>query len=379
MGDSDALQPGRATAGGTQRYVERMGAHRGHFRRPDTLWLSSLALGTRQGEPGGADDLLVRSAVGECLAGGINVVDTALSDRLQTSERAVGAALRRAFAEGVVTRDEVVVVTKGGALTPDPDRALDYPSAQRDLRQTYVASGLLDPRDVVNGHCMSPAFLRDQIRRSRSNLGLATLDVFLLQEPELHLRERGPNGFRHALAQAFEALEAAVRDGEVAAYGLCTWDGLLVPDTDRSHLSISDLLEVALDVGAADHHLRAIQLPYGLAAGEGAALESQLAPDGHSRALLHTLAGTGTAVFASAPLYGGRLVGAVPGWVKAAFPEVRGDAHCALQFARSTANVTSVVVGMRDPEHVKANLSLVRVPPADPEIPEILFEQIRER
>src|SRR5690606_22900481 len=101
---------------------------------------------------------------------------------------------------------------------------------------------------------MTKRFLLDQIGRSRRNLGLATIDYYLLQEPEIHLRALGIDAFRKALREAFEALELAVARGWIAAYGLCTWDGFLLPDSDRGHLSLVDVFETALDVGSADHH-----------------------------------------------------------------------------------------------------------------------------
>jgi aryl-alcohol dehydrogenase-like predicted oxidoreductase len=372
------LLPGRATAAGTRAFADRCGAPpvaacADHFTRPDGLWLASIGFGTLRGEPGGVDDLLYRSALGDYLESAGNVVNTALSDRFQTSERAVGQALRRAIREGRVTREEIVVVTKGGALSPDGERVRDHASAQRDLYATYIDGGVLDLDEIHRGHAISGRFLLDQVERSRRNLGLETLDYYLIQEPEIHLRELGVDGFRSALQAAFEALEQAVSRRLIGAYGLATWDGFLLPDSDRSHLSLADVFEIALDVGGGDHHLRALQLPYGLAMGEGAVLASQLGPDGRSRALLESVRETGTVVFASAPLYGGRLVGRVPPFVRQAFPEARSDAMAALQFTRSTAEISCAVVGMRDPGHVAENMALARIPRAKPEIPAGLF------
>ncbi len=371
--ESTSLLPGRATGEGTRRFADRQTCEPDHFLRPDDVWLSSIALGTLRGSPGGLDDLLYRSVVGDFLEYAGNVFNTALSDRAQTSERALGHALRRAIREERVKRDEVVVVSKGGQLTPNPDYLRDPTLAQRDLYESYIDSGILDPSQVTRGHSMAPRFLLDQIQRSRRNLGLDTIDYYMIQEPEIHLRELGADGFRMALHASFEALEFAVSEGWIAAYGLATWDGFLLPDSDRSHLSIVDLFDAALDVGSADHHLRALQLPYGLAMGEGAVMESQLGPDGHSRAILDSLQDTGTAVFASAPLYGGRLVGHIPAFVRDAFPEAPSEVTTALQFVRSTASITSAVVGMREAEHVEDNLRLCRIPRARPELPARLF------
>ncbi len=367
------LVPGRATTAGTRAFADRQPTAADHFTRPDALWLASIGFGSLRGDPGGVDDLLYRGALADYFEAGGNVVNTALSDRYQTSERALGHALRRALREQTVAREEIVVVTKGGALTPDGERVRDHASVQRDLYTTYIDSGILALDDIHRGHAMTPRFLLDQIERSRHNLGLATLDYYLLQEPEIQLRALGVDAFRGALGEAFEALELAVSRGWIGGYGLATWDGFLLPDSDRSHLSIVDLFDIALEVGQADHHLRAIQLPYGLAMGEGAVLASQLGPDGASRAILESLHETGTAVFASAPLYGGRLVGRVPPFVRAAFPEASSDATAALQFTRSTAEVTCAVVGMRDAAHVAENMGLARIPRAKPEVSAALF------
>jgi len=373
------LLPGRASGAGTRRFADRQRCEPDHFACPDELWLSSIALGTLRGEPGGIDDLLYRSVVGDFIDASGNVFNTALSDRTQTSERALGQALRRVVRERRVTRDEIVVVSKGGALTPDPDCAESHTSIQRDLYATYIDSGILDPSEVARGHSLAPAFLLDQIQRSRRNLGFETIDYYLIQEPEIWLRQLGPDGFRTAIQLAFEAMEEAVSKRWISAYGVSTWDGFLLPDSDRSHLSIADLFQFALDVGHADHHFRALQLPYGLAMGEGAAAESQLGPDGHSRAILDSLHDTGTVVFASAPLYGGRLVDQVPAFVRHAFPEAPTDATTALQFVRSTPNVTSAVVGMREAAHVEENLRLARIPRAAATLPARLFEAARQQ
>lgn len=377
--EQHSLQGGRATAAGTRRYAGRFDDRPGHFRCPDVLTLSSLSLGTRGGAPGGPDDLLYRGAVTTCLESGINVINTALSDRMQTSERAVGAALRRALHEEIVQRDEVVVVTKGGSLVPEPNHVRTRDDVQRDLYQSYVSPGLIDPQAVVAGNALDPRFLRDQIRRSRDNLGLETLDIYLVEEPELHLRPLGATAFRAQLGAVFRMLEECVREGWIGAYGVSTWDGLLVPDTERGHLSILDLFELALEAGSADHHMRAIALPYGLAAGEGAVLASQLGPEGQRAAVLDAIANTGTAVFASAPLFGGRILGRIPDFVRSAFPGTQSDAQCCLQFVRSTNGITSAVVGMRNPDHLDDNIALSRIAPVDASIAASLFEQNAEQ
>lgn len=373
MMDIDLL-PGRATPEGTRRFALGSPACAEHFNVPDRLAISSLALGTRKGEPGGVDDLLYRSSLETMLERGCNVINTALSDRMQTSERAMGASLRRAIATEAAQRDEVVVITKGGYLVGDPDFAHSREAVRKYLIETYLHSGIVDPDRLVSGHCITPSFLRDQIARSRRNLGVETIDYYLVQEPEIHLRELGPDGFRKALVELFAGLEEEVALGHIAAYGLCTWDGFLVPHTERNHLSVFEAFEAALEAGSGDHHLRAIQMPYGLAVGEAAVLTSQLA-GGDTSSVVEMLRDTGTVILASAPLYGGRLIGRIPDFVRNTFPEARSDAQCALQFVRSTAGITSAVVGLREPDHVDHACELAALPPGAPELAAQLFQQ----
>jgi aryl-alcohol dehydrogenase-like predicted oxidoreductase len=369
------LTCGRATPEGTRRFAARFPDRPGHFRCPDRLEVASLGLGMRSGEAFGADDLLYRSAVPQVLQGGVNLFDTALSERMQMSERNLGTALERAFREGDARRDEVVVVTKGGFLTVDPDLVERRADVRRYLVETYIETGLVAPARIAGGvHSLDPDFLLDQIDRSRRNLGLATIDVWCIEEPELHL-PAGADVFCRRLCTAFEALEGAVADGRIGAYGLATWDGLLRPHTDRHHLSILDVFTWALDVGGADHHLRAVQLPYGVAAAEALRLPSQIGPSGVPSALLDALRGTGTLVLASAPMMQGRALGALPESVRAAFPGLHSDAQRCLQFARSAPGITAAIVGMRDPDHIDENLAVSKVPPLAREAVEALFKR----
>ncbi len=87
------LCAGRATPAGTERFAARFPARPGHFRRPDRLTLSSLGLGMRSGEPFGADGLLYREAIPRLLHGGVNLFDTALSERMQKSERTLAYSI----------------------------------------------------------------------------------------------------------------------------------------------------------------------------------------------------------------------------------------------------------------------------------------------
>lgn len=376
MAQGDLL-PGRATAEGTKRFAARFPALPGNFRRPDRLTLSSLGLGTKPGAPGGVDDLCYRSAIARVLEGGINVFDTALSYRQMTSERALGRALRRAFAEKVAARDEVFVISKCGYLAVDAESVIE---PRRYLVRTYLDSGLVEPDEVTNGvHVLTPRFVAAEIEKSRRNLGLETIDLYLLEDPELTLAARGPSGFKELLRELFATLEQAVARGAIAAYGLSTWHGLLVPYGERGHLSVMELFETAIEVGGPDHHLRGLALPYNVALGEAKGLDSQFGPEASAAPLFDTLRDTGTSVFTAQPLVQGRATRGLPLFFRQAFPGIASDAQRCLQFARSTPGVTTTLVAMRAPEHVEEDLALLAHETAKPEVIDALFARARKR
>src|SRR5262245_17495660 len=99
---------GRASAEGTARYAARhASAHASHWRRCIGLTCSSLGLGSYLGSEDASDDATYAAAVRRAVESGINVIDSAINYRYQQSERAIGAGLKQAIAEGRVARDEI--------------------------------------------------------------------------------------------------------------------------------------------------------------------------------------------------------------------------------------------------------------------------------
>jgi aryl-alcohol dehydrogenase-like predicted oxidoreductase len=107
---------------------------------------------------------------------------------------------------------------------------------------------------------------------------------------------------------------------------------------------------------------------------EALRLPSQIGPAGGTAAVLSALAGTGTLVLASAPLVQGRAIGRLPAFVRERLGARLSDGQLCLQFARSSPGVTAAVVGMREAAHVEQNLALARLPVAEPEAIEAIFE-----
>lgn len=363
---------GHATAAGTARYRDRFPQLRdaGHFRRPThvpgvgELWLSSIGLGTYLGEPDDRADREYTEAIATALISGINVLDTAINYRHQRSERNIGAALRQRIESGGVKRDEILVCTKAGYLSFDGNLPAD-PRAY--FMREYVDSGILDPKQLVGGmHCMAPAYLENQIERSRRNLNLETIDVFYLHNPESQLAEVSREAFRQRLRDAFAALEKTVKAGSLRYYGMATWSSFRLPEASRDYISLAEAAEVAHEVSGEEHHFRFVQLPFSLAMPEAYALANQAVADQsshkHKQSLLSAAAQLGVAVVGSATLQQGQLTYGLPAFVGSILG-LHSDAENAIQFSRSAPGMTTSLVGMGHKERVAANLKPALVPP----------------
>jgi aryl-alcohol dehydrogenase-like predicted oxidoreductase len=320
---------GYATTGGTAAFAARFPAQRdaGFFRDASGLSVSSLGLGTYLGEMDEATDDAYAEAVVAAVTGGINVLDAAINYRHQRSERSIGEALQYLFDSGAFRREEIVVCTKAGFLTPGA-----------------ISPATLPPEEVVGRmHSMAPDFLEDQIGRSQSNLGLETIDVFYLHNPETQLPHLSADQFDRRIRRAFARLEKLVAAGKIRWYGTATWDGY----RKAGGLDLGRLVEIAREEGGAGHHFRFVQLPFNLAM-----------PEAFHRGVFEVARMAGIAVVASASLLQARLTHGMPDEVKERLPGFSTDAQRAIQFTRSTPGITVALVGMSRTAHVNENLAV---------------------
>ncbi len=354
--------PGFATFDGTERYSSRIGGRlpAGHFRRlaggPRT---SSVGIGTYLGKEDAATDLQYQKSVTRALERGINVIDTAINYRFQRSERAIGAALETAIRRGLVARDEIIVATKGGFIPFDGSMPRD---PGQYFTETYLRSGIVAPDDVVGTHCMTPRYLSDQIDRSRKNLGLATLDIYYLHNPETQLDALGRPEVMDRIRRAFEALEEAVRDGRIARYGTATWNGYRADPGSPGYLSLEEVIAAAHDVAGAAHHFKVIQLPYNLAMTEAFTRATQRV-GAELVTVVEAARRLGIYIMASASVHQGQLTRNLPPVVAQFLPGLETDTQRALQFVRSTPGIGTALIGMKSAEHVEENTLVTGLSP----------------
>lgn len=267
------------------------------------LRISSVGIGTFRGPRDPATDAAYVCALRTAFRGGITLVDTAGIYRDRQAERLVGAAVRD------FGRDRLVVCTKGGYLAEE------------------------DGQPVLDGvHSIAPAVLEEQLACSLRTLGLATVDVYYIHNPEVQLRVMGMPEFLRRMRAAFACLEEAVARGAIRYYGTATWGGYI-----DGLISLADLAGVAREVAGEGHHFRFIQLPFSLAM-----------QDAWEAGILSDARELGMTAIASTPLGQGRLAGDLAG---------------ALQFARSAPGVASAIVGMSSSRHVEEVLAVASRPP----------------
>jgi aryl-alcohol dehydrogenase-like predicted oxidoreductase len=352
-----------ATTAGTRRLAERSAELGADFHRhfPRKLTVSALGIGSYLGDCTDADDERYRHVVRAAITSGVNIVDTASNYRCQRSERAVGQAVVEAIAAGDVRRDELLICTKGGYVALDGEPPSSREIYLQWLDATFFAPGLVAREELArSGHSLAPRFLAHQLAQSRANLGLTTIDLYYLHNPEEQLLVLDRASFRDRMRAAFELLEERAVTGEIAGYGCATWLGFRVPPDHRQHLTLADLVAIAREVGGTTHHFRAVQLPVSLAMPEAARLPTQ--PLGKKLIpLLAAAAALGLGVVASAPLMQGRLTAGLPEAIRELFPSCTTDAQRALRFTSSLPGIATALVGMRSPEHMRENLGAWRV------------------
>jgi aryl-alcohol dehydrogenase-like predicted oxidoreductase len=350
-----------ATLDATKHYANRFAgqAADGHFREMQSLVVSSIGIGTYLGQPDAKVDASYTAAIVAAAESGINFIDAAINYRFQRSERSIGAAIKQ-LAEKGFSREELVVCTKGGYLTPDgsmPEEPTEY------FYREYLQPGIFTAKDLVAGsHCVTARFLENQLARSLRNLELDCIDVYYLHNPETQLSEVSRPDFLERVRDAFIYLESAADAGKIQFYGMATWNGFRQEAKAHDAMQLAEFAQIATDIAGEKHRFRFVQLPFNLGMTEALTLGNQ-SIGGRERTIMETASELGITLVASASLLQGQVARNLPAFVAQALG-LQNDAERALQFVRSSPGITTALVGMSRVEHVHANAKLVGVAPA---------------
>jgi aryl-alcohol dehydrogenase-like predicted oxidoreductase len=203
-------------------------------------------------------------------------------------------------------------------------------------------------------------------------LGVETIDVFYLHNPETQLSEVPAEEFRQRIRAAFTFLETAVAEKKIRTYGMATWNSFREDPKSAGYLSLEEMAGIASEVAGAAHHFRFVQLPFNLAMPEALTRPNQMI-DGKPVPMVQAARKLGISLITSAALLQGQLAKNLPPFVATALGS-KENSTLALQFARSVPGLTTALVGMSQVAHVNKNLSLVAVEPASREQFLKLFE-----
>lgn len=327
--------------------------------------LSTLGLGTYLGPSTDAADGAYAEAARVFFRAGGTVFDTAANYRGGRSERALGLAFKG------LPRSDFFVSTKAGYIPmPAETEATESPRAW--FHRVLEAPGILSVDELVDGcHAMTPRYLAHQLDLSREALGVESLDLFHLHNPEQQLQHLGPEAFYAQAERAFEACEGFAAAGKIRAYGVATWNGFRTPPGQAGHLSLARLLEAATAAGGRGHHFRWIQLPLNLAMPEAFLAPTQVL-QGEAMTPLAAAQACGLSVQTSASIMQARILRQLPeGFAEAL--GLRTPAQAALQFTRSCPGVTTALCGMGRTDHVAENVAVMALPRLDSVALESLF------
>ena len=234
----------QATTEGTRRFAEKWRGRAAdeHFREASGLIVSSIGIGTYLGQPDERTDAAYTEAIVVAVENGVNLIDAAINYRFQRSERSIGAALKQLIAKGI-SREELVLCTKGGYLTPDGSMPSD---PNQYFFQQYIQPGMFSAKDIAGGsHCMTPRFLENQLTRSLHNLGVKCIDVYYLHNPETQLSEISKPEFAKRVRDAFGFLESAAAQGKIQYYGIATWNGFRQDARARDAIQLAEMESIA--------------------------------------------------------------------------------------------------------------------------------------
>ncbi|MFD1737183.1 aldo/keto reductase [Bacillus salitolerans] len=337
---------GYATYKDTVNYLDR-----NRIVNSETEWFSfsPIAIGTHLGNMDETDSRLYQTSIEYGLKNGINYIDTAINYRGMRSERDLGVVLSRLINEKkLIKRSEIVISSKAGLIPGDIDAKL-IPTEY--LQKILLEGGIIKQSDLNivehHRHVLVPSYYEFAIEKSKMHLGLDTIDIYYIHNPEISLKVVGPEVFYEKLKMLFISFEEQVSKGNIQYYGLATWSGLLCNPSEAGYISLEKVVNVLKEAIGDDHHFKFIQCPYNSYMDEAKTRKNQEV-NRESYSVLEAAQKLGLTVVTSAPFNLGKLI-----------HEGENPYKILLSILHDPF-IHSVMVGMKNVEHVIKNMELIR-------------------
>ncbi len=191
---------------------------------------------------------------------GVELIDTSTNYMDATAELAISKALGY-FDESEIKR--VKIISKAGyiqgSLLKEIKDECEYDDVVRYDESVY--------------HCISPAFLHDQLTLSLQRMGLSKIEAYLLHNPEYYIldalkkeidKDEMLDEMLSRILDGFTQLEKEVKEGRIKSYGISS-NSFSLDHNDDEFLPYIDLVTLAENaakhVGNEQHSFRYIELP----------------------------------------------------------------------------------------------------------------------
>jgi aryl-alcohol dehydrogenase-like predicted oxidoreductase len=350
-----------ATPEATLSYARGFAHYKDFYIKHNGLVFSKLGIGTFNKEPYKEENYVFHYIEGikAAIKNGINLIDTASNYRYGQSEKEIGEALVELG--DAVKREQLIICSKGGFIP------LSYPFPENPYRwidEHIIERGLASKEDIeLDQHCMSADFLEWSCKRSLQNLGVKSLDIYYLHNPEMQRLKLGEQGFYRQITTIFERFEELADQGLFATYGVAVWNGFTTKSEEL--ISLEKLVECAQKAGGEHHRFRYIQTPFNMAKTDIYTQPTQTCK-GEECTLLQAAHRLKIGVISSSSLLQMNLFqrsfNPESGLLLDRSMKLESDIELALQFVRSTPGIISSLFGSKVPVHIAQNCSIAQVP-----------------
>lgn len=352
-----------ATLEGTYSFAKKFSHYKDFYTKSNDLIFSKLGVGTFSKEPYKEENYVFHydEGVKEAIAKGINLIDTASNYRYGQSEKEIGEALQELFDNNTAEREELIICSKGGFIQ------LEYPFPENPytwIEENIVDAGLASKEDIeLDQHCMTPDYLEWSCKKSLANLGVDSLDIYYLHNPEMQLMRLGEKAFYKQIEKIFTRFEKLADEGLFQSYGIAVWNGF-TSENSGELLSLEKLVECAIKVAGMNHRFKYIQLPFNMGKTSAYTAQTQKV-DGVACSVINAAHNLGIGVIGSSSLLQMNLFkksfSAETGVILDNSMTLKSDIQLALQFVRSTPGIVSSLFGSKVPVHIRENCEISKV------------------
>lgn len=365
-----------ATPEGTYQFAKHFNDYKDFYTKSNDLLFSKLGIGTFNKEPYKEENYLFHYIEGikQAVRSGINLIDTASNYRYGESEKEIGTALQELFASDEITRENVIVCSKGGFIQ------LSYPFPKNPyewINENIINAKLALAEEIeLDQHCMTPDFLEYSCKKSLENLQLSCLDIYFLHNPEMQLGRLGKEAFYEEIEKIFIRFEKLADEGLFKYYGAAVWNAFILDASEAEHISLEKLVRIAQKVGGENHRFRYIQTPFNIAKTQAYSVNTQKVND-ESCTLIQAARRLGVDVISSSSLLQMNLFkksfNREVGFILDESMTLKNDIQLALQFVRSTSGIISGLFASKVPVNIKNNVKIASIKATPPSRYNLLY------